>query len=254
MPSEYEGKNTLVVYYYNDSTSQYEKINTVSFSEDKKSLIVKVKHFSNYFIADSSEVQTFGETTSNETETTTNTVNSTTSTSPFVDIRNHWGKSFIEKLYADGIIKGRTSTIFAPDAQITRAEITKIIIGAFDISTSSVSQNPFVDVDKNQWYATYIQAAKNSGIVDSTKRNFRPNDPVSRAEAVKMIFSAAGSTLPQNSRLTFSDTNSNLWYAPFVSLAVEKGIVKGYAGNLFKPADSITRAEASKIILKATEL
>lgn len=38
------------------------------------------------------------------------------------------------------------------------------------------------------------------------------------------------------------------WYENFVAVAAEIGLIEGYEGNVFRPDESITRAEACTII------
>ena len=46
----------------------------------------------------------------------------------------------------------------------------------------------------------------------------------------------------------FSDVASDVWYAPYVSLALFKGMIN--SNSQFRPNDTISRAEAAKIIVK----
>lgn len=46
----------------------------------------------------------------------------------------------------------------------------------------------------------------------------------------------------------FEDVPTDSWYAPYVSLALSKGIISDKNTN-FRPNDTISRAEASKIIV-----
>ncbi len=52
----------------------------------------------------------------------------------------------------------------------------------------------------------------------------------------------------------FKDTNSREWYANYVASAVKDNVVRGYAGNVFKPANSVTRAEFIKMLIAAADL
>ena len=49
----------------------------------------------------------------------------------FNDIQNHWGEVLIEDFVAKGYINGRDSTWFDPDAPISRAEFTVILLRIF---------------------------------------------------------------------------------------------------------------------------
>ncbi|MFC1615924.1 peptidylprolyl isomerase [Patescibacteria group bacterium] len=110
-------------------------------------------------------------------------------------------------------------------------------------------EKPFVDVEGGEWYAPYLEIAKENGIIDGYDNGeFRPNQPVSRVEALKIIMESADVKLldliPQN----FNDASPAAWYADYINNAWEMEIISGYDGNLFKPYNNITRAEAVKIV------
>ena len=49
--------------------------------------------------------------------------------------------------------------------------------------------------------------------------------------------------------IPFNDVPTTLWYAPYVSLALSKGMIA--SSTRFRPNDAITRAEVSKILTTA---
>lgn len=119
----------------------------------------------------------------------------------------------------------------------------------------------FSDVPSASWYAGYVNDLEVEGIVDGGEF-FRPADSLNRAELVKMVITATGGlqgyTPPFNA--TFDDVPKAAWFANYVEEAATRGIVMGYMdaqGNLtgmFGPADTVTRAAATKILVEAFEL
>lgn len=173
----------------------------------------------------------------------------------FTDTINHWAETYINALYEKGIIKGRTDTTFEPDATINRAELVKmaIISKGLDIP-SSISTSSFADVPVSSWFAPYVEKAYTEGIVEGNvvngKRYFRPNDPVIRAEALKILLYSANHKTFNDSDTTklFSDVNSGDWFYDLVAYAKNNNIVSGYPDGSFKPGNAVTRAEAAKIL------
>jgi len=49
---------------------------------------------------------------------------------PFTDISGHWAEIYIDQIYEKGIANGKTENSFDPNANITRAELTKIALNA----------------------------------------------------------------------------------------------------------------------------
>lgn len=85
---------------------------------------------------------------------------------------------------------------------------------------------------------------------------YHPEHSITRAEFTKIIVAMQFSVdelqaCMQGGHHTFSDTDETAWYAPFLCVATEHGIVVGYPDGTFQPAGFIDFAEASKIIVKA---
>lgn len=88
-----------------------------------------------------------------------------------------------------------------------------------------------------------------------------PHRELTRAEFVKMIINAAR-LAPKDANLdilaNFTDVNRSEWFAPYVAYALEYGIISGQKVDLlsaeniivreFRPNDTISRAEASKVL------
>lgn len=95
-----------------------------------------------------------------------------------------------------------------------------------------------------------IYTAADLGIVRGYRDgNFRPDAPVSRAEALKILILT--SKLPPvdgHTAQLFSDVSLNEWYAPYIERAAFDNLISGYADGSFRPSNKITRAEALKII------
>lgn len=175
-------------------------------------------------------------------------------TPQFSDVEGHWAKGYIEDLYDMGIVNGKSETLFEPDAYITRAELTKVALNAFNINVNeSVDVQPFPDVETNAWFAPFVEKAKELEIVQGFEDGFHPNDAISRAAALKILLEASGLNLV-GSGADFSDVPSDAWFEVYVSFAQNNGIVGGYADGTFRPGNKITRAEVIKIVTKILEL
>ncbi len=104
---------------------------------------------------------------------------------------------------------------------------------------------------RGDWYAPYVAFAKRYGIANGyLDGTFRPEQPVSRAELVKLIasyFTVEGGTSP------FPDVPAGHWAAEVVSFAAEEGWVSGYLDGTFRPDAPVSRAEAVKILNHALD-
>ena len=90
------------------------------------------------------------------------------STTEFQDVKDHWAKDAIDKLYGNKNVSGYPDGSFKPNAKITRAEAVTILNSVFDRNTSALSLNnvnksalnKFSDVNEGFWaYYNIIDAA-----------------------------------------------------------------------------------------------
>ena len=121
----------------------------------------------------------------------------------------------------------------------------------YDMNEIAPSVMTFTDISHVQWADTAIRYLYDKGIVSGkTATTFAPDASVTRAELVKML--VLGLELKaSNNRVSFNDVNANSWYAEFVSIAAENGLIKGNEKGNFNPNASITREDAATIIYRA---
>jgi len=189
----------------------------------------------------------------------------------FCDVyESDWYYPYVRDLSTMGttpIITGYADGCFHPGSPVTRAEFTKLLIAEM-LATGKGSQlqgggstdgtTYFRDVPSNLsaeiWFAHYVNmAAANHLIKGFNDGTFRPNEPVTRAEAVEILYNAsekmkeAGIQSPGNI-LPFTDVTEGNWYLTSVTAAYNLNLVQGVNENHFNPGQNLTRAEAAKII------
>ena len=81
--------------------------------------------------------------------------------------------------------------------------------------------------------------------------NYRPNEGVTRAQAVTMIAKLKGLTPKVGN---FKDVKANEWYAGYAGAAKEAGIVVGYSDGTFGGDKIVTRAEIIAMINRAFDI
>lgn len=109
-----------------------------------------------------------------------------TTTNAFTDVNaGDWFNTAISTMAKLGIVNGRTADTFAPNAPITRAEFATIC-ARFDTSIDMGASN-FTDLD-GHWAKDDIEHAVTLGwIMGYEDGTFRPNNLITRAEAMTMI-------------------------------------------------------------------
>ena len=100
----------------------------------------------------------------------------------------------------------------------------------------------------------YLNTADHDAYIQGNRGLFRPEDSLSRAEAVAMLARLSvdeeGKSLYSAAAGTggFSDVEPGNWYAPYVAFARRYGIASGYPDGTFRPEQPVSRAELVKLI------
>ncbi len=113
----------------------------------------------------------------------------------------------------------------------------------------------FTDVSDNHPNAAAIAFFKQMGWVGGyDDGTFKPDKPVNRAEAVKIINEVIGFDFTGGIyEDCFSDCNDK-WFEAYVCSASEAGWVGGYGDGTFHPENPVTKAQTLKMILLAKEV
>ena len=127
----------------------------------------------------------------------------------FTDANNKWYSKGVNYAVGQGLINGYEDGTFRPDEKITRAEFTQMI--ANDIKTNGTKSVSFNDVN-NHWAKPAIQKVAGNGIINGYEDNsFKPDNNITRAEAVKMLNGI--SNRPEGSKTnTFNDVRPSDWF------------------------------------------
>ena len=111
----------------------------------------------------------------------------------------------------------------------------------------------FDDVTKSDWFYKDVEYVYNEGIMDGvSKREFAPNETLTRAMIVKILYRIEGEPAGYRSS-DFNDVESGRWYTGAVAWAAEKEIVKGYGNGKFGPNDPVTREQLAAILYRYTQ-
>ncbi len=112
--------------------------------------------------------------------------------------------------------------------------------------TPPVNQIPeFADM-AGHWASDTVYAMAQKGIVNGFETGeFKPENPVTRAEFTKMAVCTFG--LLKDAPNVFGDVAEGMWYEEYISAAADRGIVSGNGGN-FYPENKITREDAAVIL------
>ena len=125
------------------------------------------------------------------------------------DINGHWGEAYIKYCYSQGIISGRGNGVFDPNANVTAAEASKMLLTA-------IGYNADVQVYTGpSWKINTIRDAQTSGFFDNL--SVTADKVLTRDEAAQMIYNAVDATLIQKtSSVDRTDGSIIDSYAPYI--------------------------------------
>ncbi|EKE27835.1 MAG: S-layer protein [uncultured bacterium (gcode 4)] len=172
------------------------------------------------------------------------------------DIDNSFAKDDINELANKWIIKWFEDGTFKPENPASRAEFLALSLKALNKQVDELLMTTWYSDVPIAWMIKYIEKAKEywiNGQNINGKAIFRPNDNITRAEAIAMLLNISWISSPEKSKSSFNDVTS-AWMIKYIEKAKEAWIINGQTidWNLkFRPNDPITRAEAVRIIKNA---
>jgi hypothetical protein len=155
----------------------------------------------------------------------------------------------LERLSHNWYLRGYPDGSFNADRMLTRAEMAMVLyrISSDEKRQETVPENAFSDVDASEWYTKAITFLKNKNIVTGYENGeFRPNEPVTRAEMATMV--SRYDSLKSDSNNPFSDVDKEHWAFDYIISASVNNWIVGYPDSTFKPNALATRAETATLV------
>ncbi len=109
-----------------------------------------------------------------------------TGASSFEDVpAGFWAGCDINLLAENKVIAGYPDRTFKPNLPVSRAEIASMAVNGFNLRSCGCPQKTFKDVPADHWANQAINTAVANGLMEGYPGDlFKPNKPVSRAEAM----------------------------------------------------------------------
>lgn len=100
-----------------------------------------------------------------------------------------WASCDINDLAGDSVVVGYPDRLFRPNKHISRAEFASMIVNGYNLkSDEEAPQNKFKDVPKSHWANRAINEGVKAGLISGYSNDtFKPQNPVSRIEALTML-------------------------------------------------------------------
>lgn len=172
---------------------------------------------------------------------------------PFTDIdiaEDYYGIPAIFA-YNAGITTGATETTFEPASSCTRGQFVTFLWRMNGKEAPADGYvNKFVDLKAGEYYVDAVAWAASNGIVLGTdETHFDPDAPITRAQAVTMLWRFDGETPAENGS-DFTDLVKDEYYVDAVAWGAENGIVMGTSDTTFEPESVCDRGMTVTFIFR----
>ncbi|MBQ9921748.1 MAG: S-layer homology domain-containing protein [Clostridia bacterium] len=173
----------------------------------------------------------------------------------YTDIAGHWGESYINFVSDRALFGGTSPTEFSPDQTMTRGMFITVLGRMHGLDTSAYDGNTgYTDVPAAEYYAPYIQWAKETGIMAGVSATeFAPEAPITRAAmavVIKNYTDKSGFTFTVYKETEGFNDLAGLDEATVNAINTVKnvGIINGKGEGRFDPNGISTRAEVATVM------
>lgn len=177
---------------------------------------------------------------------------------PFVDIKDHWGREPIKWAYEQGLFSGLSETEFGPGGTMSRGMLVTVLHRLAGEPAPEMG-NPFQDIGTT-WYTNAVRWAAENGIVNGVNSSyFDPDGLITREQAAKILYGYAQKygkdvSIDPGALSGFPDQgNVSSWAQDAMAWAVSHNVLKGSGGSL-NPGGTATRAEVAQIFYNCKDL
>lgn len=172
--------------------------------------------------------------------------------------QGHYAEMPIKYLIEKGIINGDENGNVNLDANITRAQISKIItVVSLGNEVPENGELNVTDADAvPDWAKPYVSYCYQNGILNGyPDGSFGAGDNVSRSQLAAILVRLFGYGSGNGENISdYTDIPQNHWAIPALSKCAELGILKGSGDGTLRPDDYVTTAEACTMIYRALTL
>jgi hypothetical protein len=177
---------------------------------------------------------------------------------PFCDVpADFWAAQIIDRLAASQVIAGYPDQTFRPDSSVTRAEFSSLVVSGLNYQDERYYDKAlFCDVPACHWAKRVIDKGMNGGLIAGYPDGlFKPNCPVTRAEALVIMSKALKDCSLDDCKAdailaTYCDGKDvPAWAKIAMAKALQAGILKNtLTPDKINPNCNATRAEIAAML------
>ncbi len=171
------------------------------------------------------------------------------------DYRDHWGQQYLVQGIKEGLLEPDEEGNLLPDEPLSRGEFAQMIWKHLFGASIPYTTNDdfFADTGRDSEFFNAVTKLRQKGIVggyvqEDGIRLFRPDNGLTRAEAVKILLASDGFFPHEDNddEAVFSDSRG--WEKPWINEAFRRGMIQGIGNGKFAPHEALTRVQALKLI------
>jgi hypothetical protein len=176
-------------------------------------------------------------------------------TGKLTDINEHWAKTSIDFVIAQGLFYGMSDTEFTPDYSMTRSMLVTVLY-RYEKNPEINSSASFKDVNGSVWYSDGVAWAADANIVMGiTGDFFAPDENLTREQLIVILYRYAqhkGIDVTAANDLSIYDDSSEIadWSNTAMEWAVSAGLLQGRSNKILAPGEEITRGEVATILTR----
>lgn len=175
----------------------------------------------------------------------------------FTDTAGHWAESYIQTAVDRGYFQGYEDGTFRPGGKVTRGAFVTVLWRMAG-RPQPAGETPFTDtVGMSEEFRTAIAWAYGRGYINGrTASTFAPGAPVTRQEAMKILYYFAGgvsgleTAWTQTYDETYTDSGALAsWAKAPVYWGIYNGLLSGTSATTLSPTGEANRAQLAKILV-----
>ncbi len=178
---------------------------------------------------------------------------------PFADTSGHWAENILGYMYNQKIINGDATSgtlLFNPQKPMTRSEFAVMITNYLRLNPEAYADVtlPYSDLEQipfwalNSFKALYKEVIVKGRYVSDTESCADPLATITRAEAATIVARTQPNGLFAPSITASDKKDIPAWANDGITTLISLGAMNGYEDGTLKPLNTLTKAEAAKIL------
>ena len=174
---------------------------------------------------------------------------------PFTDVKkSDWFYDAVMDAYEAGVVKGMSSTTFAPGGTTTRGQLVTML-HRMAKEPAATQETSFTDLTQEYYRAAVCWAAEQGIVKGYSETTFRPDRPITREELVTILYRMAGEPETTGDISSYADAEEvHSWAADAMAWSVKNGLVTGYEDDTLRPRLEANRAVVCTILMRLGDL